>query len=285
MNHLFRLLLLCLCVVFLSACKSSEMVADEAKAGMDAAEETAAMVVNEATETVAVANEMSAEAILARHIEAKGGKDNIKAIQSITWKAGMEMMGMNMPLMVQLKRPNKMRQDVDIQAMGTKVVSGFDGTTGWTINPMMGGSGPQQLPPQAVKEMEEQANMDGAVIHFMEQGYDMSYEGEEMVNEKPAHKVMVQLPNNKSAVIFFDAESYLEVKTVREGTNPATGALGTIAAYTSDYRDVGGVMMAHKISAEFDGQLLNTLQIEAIEINKDIPDSVFEMPGMGGSTN
>lgn len=267
----------------LAACKSTEVATDGANDGMTAAEETAMDV---ADKVMDVAPEgFAVNELLEKHFAARGGKDKIKAIQSMKWTAGMEMMGMNMPLTVQMKRPNKMRQDVDVQAMNAKVTSAFDGTTAWMINPMGGSSEAQKMPEDAAQQMKEQGSMDGAVMGYMEKGYEMTYDGEEMVNDKPAHKVMVQLPEDKSVTVFFDAESFLEVKTVQEGTNPMTGATGTMATFSSDYREVGGVMMAHKISAEFDGQPLQTFQIDVIEVNQDIPNSVFEMPGMSGSMN
>lgn len=249
---------------------------------MDTAKETAMAVTEEVVNAAPVVEEMGVDAILSKHLEARGGKENIKSIQTVSWTAGMEMMGMNMPLTVQLKRPNKMRQDVDVQAMGAKVVQAFDGTTAWAINPMGGSSDPQKMPEEAAKEMKDRGAIDGTVISYMEKGYEMTYAGEEMVKDKPAHKIMVQLPDDKTVTMFFDAESFMDVKSVQAGVNPMTGEAGMIATYTSDFRDVSGVMMAHKITAEFNDQPLQTFQIDLIEVNKEISDSVFEMPGMSG---
>ena len=258
------------------------MATDAAKDGMEAAEETMTTVVEEA---VPAAEGMMVAELLEKHFEARGGKDKMKSIKTVTWSAGMEMMGMNMPLSVKLKRPNKMRQDVEVAAMGAKIASAFDGTTAWMVNPMSGSEEAQKMPEEAANAMKEQGAIDGAVMGYMEKGYEMTYAGEEMVNDKPAHKVEVQLPEDKSVTVYFDVESLLEVKTVQEGQNPMTGASGEIATYPSDYREVGGVMMAHKITAEFNGELLQTFQIDTIEVNKEIPDSIFEMPGMSGSMN
>ena len=106
-----------------------------------------------------------------------------------------------------------------------------------------------------------------------------------MVNEKPAHKLVVQLPDEKTAQIFLDAESFLEVKTVQSGSNPMTGAEGEVASYSSDYREVDGLMIAHKITVEIDGAPMQSLNLETVKINVPIEDSVFEMPGMSGSMN
>ena len=64
-----------------------------------------------------------------------------------------------------------------------------------------------------------------------------------------------------------------------------TGTKGEIATYSTDYKEVGGIMIAHTITAEFDGTPLQSLQIETVEVNEPIEDSVFKMPGMSGSMN
>ena len=266
----------------LTACKSSEMAAGGADGAMATAEEVAADVVEE---VASASEENMAGELLAKHLEARGGKDKIKAIQTMTWTAGMEMMGMDLPLSIQLKRPYKMRSEVEVSMMNATVTNGFDGTTAWMINPMQGGEDPQKMPEEAAKAMKEQAAIDGSVMHYIESGFEMNYAGEEMVKEKPAHKVEFTLPEDKVATVYFDAGSFLEVKTVQEGQNPMTGANGTITTYAEDYREVGGVMMAHKFTYEFNGELLQTMMIESIEVNKEIPDSVFEMPGISGSMN
>ena len=271
--------LLFILLLSISACKSAEVATDGAmEATLPSMEEEAANVAEVAKET-----SMAVE-LIDKHFAARGGLEKIKSMQTMTWDAGMEMMGMNMPLKMQLKRPNKMRNVVEVEAMNATIIQGFDGTTAWMLNPMAGND-PQKLPDEMAKEMKERSAMDGALMSYINEGYEITYEGEEVVKDKPAHKLLVQLPEDKTAQIFLDAETFLEVKSVQEGTNPQTGAKGEIATYSSDYREVEGIMIAHMITAEFDGTPMQTLQIESVQINTPIEDSVFEMPGMVGSMN
>lgn len=271
--------LTCACIFFLSACKSSQVATDGAmEEGPVAVEEGANEVVSVSKET-----SMAAE-LVQKSIEARGGMDKIKAIETMTWNAGMEMMGMDMPLTVQFKRPNKMRQVIEVSAMNATITTGFDGKTAWMKNPMQGQDA-QKLPDEQAQEMRDRGAMDGAMVSYIEKGYEITYGGEEAVNDKPAHVLIVQLPEDKTARVFLDAESYLEVKSVQSSTNPMTGEKGELSTYSSDYREVGGILIPHKITAEFDGNPLQELLIESIEVNQPISDALFEMPGMVGSAN
>jgi hypothetical protein len=48
--------------------------------------------------------------------------------------------------------------------------------------------------------------------------------------------------------------------------------------YYSDYKPVGGLMIAHSIESRTDGEPEDTITIEKAEINVDMDDSVFKMP-------
>ena len=278
-STLYLPLVLALLVLSFSACKSTEVASDGAmEAGLPTMEEEAADIVEVSKDA-----SMAAE-LLDKHFAARGGLDKLKAVQTMSWEAGMEMMGMSLPLKMQFKRPNKMYSVVEVEAMNATIIQGFDGTTAWMLNPMAG-SDAQKLPDEMAKEMQDRAAMDGALLSYVNKGYEISYEGEEMVNEKPAHKLLVQLPEENTTQVFLDSETFLEVKIIQSGSNPQTGEQGEVATYSSDYREIEGIMIPHKISAEFNGQPMQELQIESVKINMPIDDSIFEMPGMTGSMN
>ena len=47
----------------------------------------------------------------------------------------------------------------------------------------------------------------------------------------------------------------------------------------SDYQESGGIVFPFSISQKFDGQIVASIQIEKIEINVPIEDTVFAFPG------
>jgi len=65
--------------------------------------------------------------VIAKSFEARGGLGKLKAVQSIRMTAKMTMGPMELPMVIEAKRPASLRIDVTIQ--GTVAVQAYDGTT------------------------------------------------------------------------------------------------------------------------------------------------------------
>src|SRR5215213_6450011 len=86
----------------------------------------------------------TADEIIAKHLQARGGVDKIKTVQSqrITGKMVMGQ-GMEAPFTLEAGRPNKMRMEFTIQGMTG--VQAYDGKTGWAVMPFMGKKDPEVM--------------------------------------------------------------------------------------------------------------------------------------------
>ncbi len=211
------------------------------------------------------------------YIAATGGLEAIRGMQTVTMKADISMMGMNMPLVIYSKRPGKMRSEVDVTAMNMKVVTATDGTTAWTQNPMVGPTA-QVLPAEQAKTIADQADIDGMLVGYKERGYSVTYVGEEPVRGKPAHKLKVDRPGQSLVHVFLDTESHLQVKQEGEGLDPQSGSRVPMATYMSDYRAVEGVMMPFLMEVEMSGNIFQTMTMSQIEVNTEIEDRLFSLP-------
>src|SRR5262245_14144903 len=76
----------------------------------------------------------TADEIISKNIQARGGLEKIKAVKSMKMIGRMTIgPGAEAPLTVEIKRPNKMRLDVTFQGM--TLTQSYDGKKGWVINP------------------------------------------------------------------------------------------------------------------------------------------------------
>lgn len=258
--------------ITLSACKSTEPMntaAGEAPA-------TPAPMEMAQAENVDAAGSMLDD-IVAKHARARGA-ENLTSIETLKWNGEAAMMGMNMPVTLYIKRPDKIRTEVDITAMNMEFVSGFNGSEGWVVNPAMGPT-PQSVPKNQVQLMKDQADIDGFLVNYKEKGHILEYEGEEMVRDKPAHKIKLVREGQSDVYLYLDAESYLEVKTEGQGVDPQSGALVRMENYMSDYRPVNGVMMPHTMEIYMGGQPFQTVAMHSIDVNVEMDNGMFEMPG------
>src|SRR5947209_9958121 len=85
----------------------------------------------------------TAEELVAKNLQAKGGLDKIKAIKSVRMSGHIEVGGFKAAVGQESKRPDMLRQTFTVQGM-TQIQS-YDGSTGWQISPFEGRKDPQLL--------------------------------------------------------------------------------------------------------------------------------------------
>src|SRR5215831_468072 len=79
------------------------------------------------------ANSQIADEIVAKHNAARGGLKKFHAIKTMTVTGRLAGPGMDAPIKVIMKGPNKFHMDLMIE--GKTLTRVFDGTSGWQIQP------------------------------------------------------------------------------------------------------------------------------------------------------
>ncbi len=221
---------------------------------------------------------LSADQVIAKNVEAKGGMAKLKAIKSIRITGKAAFGPMDAPFVLEQKRPGCFMQDVTVQNM--HLIEAFDGKSGWTINPFAGYGGkkdPELMDADGLKNAEQQADLDGPLVDYRDKGHKVEYQGKEDVDGSPCHKLKVTLKNGNIQTLFLDADSFLEVKQTSKrmvrGTEMETETI------IGDYKEEGGVMMAHSMEMGAKGRPeKQKLTIEKVDINPTIEDAKFKMP-------
>ena len=222
------------------------------------------------------ATAQTADELVAKSIEARGGMAKLKAVKSM--RATGKIMGgpgMEFPFTLTQKRPNSMKLEFTFN--GVTGMQVYDGKTAWMSMPFMGKKEPEVMPPDQAKEAEEQADFDGALVDFKEKGHKVELVGKEQVEGADAYKLKLTLKNGDVRYIYLDAETYLEIKSESKRTVRGTEIEGE--GYLSDYKEVGGMMMAHVMEQGMKGQpQRQKFVIEKVELNPEIQDAFFVMP-------
>ncbi|MEW5984176.1 MAG: hypothetical protein AB1806_17630 [Acidobacteriota bacterium] len=218
----------------------------------------------------------TADEIIAKNLEAKGGADKLKAVQSIRLTGRMLIgPGVEAPIVLELKRPRSLRMDIAVQGM--TITQAYDGTAGWMLNPMSGRTEPEELPSEAMKLVEEQADMDGPFVDYKEKGNTVELQGKEQVEGTDCYKLKVTLKSGDTRTYYIDAEHYLEVK--QESRTNVRGSDMENDTIVGDWKEVDGLLFPFSIdSGQVGGQMRQKMTVEKIEINPAIEDSRFKMP-------
>jgi len=226
--------------------------------------------------TPLAAQTLSLDQVLAKHYEAIGGLAKWKAVQSIRATGHMALMpGTDAPFTMTAKRPRKVRIEFTFQGMTG--VQGFDGTTAWMIMPFMGKPDPEEMPPEMSKDIIEQADIDGPLVDSKDKGHQVELVGMAEMEGTKAYQIKVTLKNGDVQQYYLDAEYFVPIKI--EGTRVMQGNSMDFETILSDYKDVGGLMMAHSIDNRPKGATQGqTITIDTVEVDVAVPDSIFVMP-------
>jgi outer membrane lipoprotein-sorting protein len=229
------------------------------------------------------ASAQTADELVAKNLKAKGGIDNLKAIQSMKITGRVTLPGagggggMEIPMTILTKRPNRFRQESEFQ--GQKIVVAFDGTKAWMINPMMG-QGVQAITGDRLEMVKQQADLDGPLVDYKAKGTTIEVLGLETVDGKRVHKLKVTPKTGRPVTLYLDADTGLEAKTVMEAPAEAAGPgapAATLESVFSNYQSVGKLTMPHTIQQKANGQVLQ-INIDKIELSPGADDSLFAMP-------
>jgi outer membrane lipoprotein-sorting protein len=197
--------------------------------------------------------------------------DKLSGITSIKITGKMSAMGMEMPMVMYMKNPNKIK--VTYSFNGQDMVSVFDGEKGYMINPMTGSSDPVQLTGDQLKRVNDNNVFKNQLVNFFKNG-QLTLEGEENVNNKPAFKLKA---NAGSTPVFMliDKGSYMLVKT--STTVNQMGNSMNVDSYMTDYVDINGVLLPKKTTAMANGMEAGLITFDKIEVNIPMEDSMFKI--------
>ena len=212
----------------------------------------------------------SVDEVVAKHLEAMGGLDRLKDIQTLKKVAKVTMQGRQATTTMYFKRPNLSRQEVEVD--GKTVISAFDGTTPWIINPMTGFNRPVTVSGAQAASIREDSSFDGPLVDFKSRGTIIDYVAREPLGDGEAHHLRVTSASRQIRHLYLDATTYLEVKLAAEVEKTKLEQL------SSDYRDVDGVKVAHHLKTIVNGAVQAEMQLESVEFNLPIETALFRMP-------
>jgi len=214
--------------------------------------------------------------IIAKNVQARGGLEKLKVVQSIKSTANMSMgQGMEAPGVLIQKRPRLARLDFTIQ--GLTAVQAYDGKSAWQIMPFMGKKDPEPMSADETKEVEEMADLDGPLVDYKSKGHQVELLGKEKVEGTDAYKIKATLNNGDVQTIYIDSDSFLEIK--EETKRTVRGSEQLIESSIGDYKDVDGVLFPFAMESGVKGsQEKQKLTITKIELNVPADDSIFKMP-------
>jgi outer membrane lipoprotein-sorting protein len=224
-----------------------------------------------------LASAQTADEIVKKALDARGGADKIRAVQTerITGHVSSAQ-GVEGGFVLELKRPYKMHTEISVD--GQKIIRVYDGkSAGWTINPFAENKDAQPMSEEDLKSITEESDMDGPLVDYKSKGHQVELIGKEDLDGKPVYRLKLTTKNGDVRSYLIDASTFLTTKWV--GLRKIGDKDFPWESSLSDYRAVQGLKYPFKIEQGSPGtDFKQTLTTEKIEIDPPLDDSRFAKP-------
>jgi outer membrane lipoprotein-sorting protein len=222
----------------------------------------------------------TADDVLERNFAALGGKEKLRAVQTLRLEATQESGGKSVPVKVWWKRPDKIRIQSPFQ--GLETVQVFDGRQAWYTYPDLPGFETQILTEAEMAALRAQADfVEGPTFDHAAKGHRVELLGKEKLGDGEAWRLLLTTAQGDVRTLWFDVDSNLQVredrKEFRDGKEVA------IESTFSDFRRVGGLLFAHRAEERVldggkAGGELSVFSVQKLELNVEVPDALFAQP-------
>jgi hypothetical protein len=217
----------------------------------------------------------TADEIISKYIAFTGGENAWKTIKTIITSGTYNYGGMEFPFTSYSKAPNLYKYIV--QSNGKYFAQSFDGKEGWKIDGFKDETKKTILTGRSALAMANEADveLESPFINYQKKGSQAILEGRDTVEGTPCFKVKLITNNADTATYFFGTDSSELIKKQAVSKNPELDN-STLNIFYSDYRTVDGIKIPFKSISKVNDQIILTITIEKVEMNKAIPDSEFK---------
>lgn len=200
----------------------------------------------------------AASAVIAKYAAAVNGNAYLSA-RSVTTKGTMSMpaAGLNAQFQMTQLAPNQMSMATTIPGMG-EVLVGFDGTTGWAMDPMQG---PRVLAGAELDQMRDEADR-RATVRDAALFAAMTTVADTTMNSERCYLIKLTWKSGRESYDCYSAASGFLVAS-RSIQKTAMGDI-PVVTMLSDYKKFGEVMVPTKTVQELMGQQ-QILTISSVE--------------------
>ena len=212
----------------------------------------------------------SADEIVAKYIDAIGGKDAISKVKSMYMETSVEAMGNDNPGTIEVMDGVGYKSETDFN--GATIIQCYTDKGGWTVKPMMGASDPTPMPEDVYNTGKGQIYVGGPLFDYAAKGSKI----ESMGKDGNAYKIKLTTKEGVESTYKIDATSFLLTEVQAKGKMQDQEI--EITSDYSDYRKTdAGLMMPYSIAIDLGGQFALTMTIKKVELNKTIDPSDFAM--------
>ncbi len=208
--------------------------------------------------------------IVTKHLEAVGGKENWKKINSLKMEASLSVQGMDIPITIYQVHNKASKQEFTVNnSTGYQIITK---DSGWNYNPMMGQSKPEPMTGEELKQGQDDLDIQGSMLDYKEKGHKIELLGKDSVDGKQCHKLKITLKSGNSSVAYIDPQTWYVIRTIskRIVNGQETEAISNMSNYQ---KLPEGIVLPFTFE---NNQTPAPITFTKVEVNPKIEDSVFK---------
>jgi len=159
---------------------------------------------------------MDTDQLIAKHIEARGGAESLRALRSIRRQGHLIIPGANFDISASalVVRGGGVRNEISLQ--GLTLINAYDGKEAWKVDPFEGRKDPERMSADESKPLLLQADIDSPLVDYQFKGHSVEYLGLDDIDGTPAHKLRVHLKSGDEVVYYIDPDTYMIIRDVQK---------------------------------------------------------------------
>lgn len=260
---------------------------------------------------------MSAAEIVNKNVEARGGLQAWRAVQTMSMEGKLGAGGnqrapvaeplpgkkmspistdqrpkdeVQLPFTMDLQRPRKER--FELLFNGKKALQVFDGVNGWKLRPYLNRTEVEPFTADELKVASMQADLDGYLIDYASKGTRVELDGTDKVEGRDTYKLKLTMKDGRAIHVWIDAQTFLEAK-IEGQPRRLDGVEHPVEVYYRDYRTVHGLQIpfvletnvlqpvtkAPRLPGVIGGPVPSEkIVIDKVEVNPKLDASLFMKP-------
>ncbi len=218
------------------------------------------------------ASAQTADEVIQKYSAAMGGLDAFTKISSAIMSGTVTAQGNDFPVTVQVINGKAMRTDVDI--MGQSIVNVYNNGKGWKINPFAGVTVATDVTGTELTDFKAQASLSNHLMDYKNRGHKVEFAGQEKMGGVDVYKIkLTNKDDGKLITYYINSTDYMLVKSIMK--RDIQGAEVEVETVYSDIKDINGVKFAMVRTQTANGNELQTIKLDKMELNVPIDEAIF----------
>lgn len=216
--------------------------------------------------------EESADSIIEKNIEVRGGRTNFDKIRTLFVQQNINTMGIDVPVRLYILRPSSMRTEVNFGGQNLVTILLPDTVIAIVDNNVA------PLPPEAKAEMKR--NLENQLDYFRSEFVNLEQKGGKILGVsqgkfkgKDVHKFKISFADGSISYLYIDQQTYLNLGTKTERI--IDGEKIEIETVYSDYRKFDKLLVPTKTEVYNGKTLMASVRIDSISLNPKFSSSLF----------